>query len=93
MLEQRELHEKQRQQQAIERWLQTQYPQQLARQLWRSQLALSAEEKLKRTKTLKLMAKDNWFRFLPSSPELYAVSLSANWLIRYGEVNCLDQGG
>ena len=91
MLEQRVRIEKQTQQDRLERWLQTQYPQQLARRLWISRNALSAEVKLKRTTTLKLMAKQNWFRFMPSSPELYAVSLSANWLIRYGEVNCLEQ--
>ena len=89
----REFELKNRERQAFVRWVQMQYPQQLAHNLIQAYAKLPPEVKTLRKDRLRDLAKKNWFQYLPAFPEVNIMSPGANGLVRYTMINNYDKGG
>jgi len=74
---------------AKDKWLQTQYPSELAQKMRRQFVA--ANDRANLTRMLREMAAQNWFRFLPRVAELW--SPQPKWLLQYGEVRAYEGRG
>lgn len=76
---------------AKDKWIQTQFPMELALRLRRHVTSASPKDKTDLSAMLRNMAKENWFRFLPRVPELW--DAQPKWLCRYGEVKSFEGPG
>ena len=76
---------------AKDKWLQTEFPAQLAQRLRGQVLSLPEAQKVKRERMLQLMARENWFRFFPRVNALW--ECQPKWLQHYCDEKSYVGGG